>query len=318
MYDVAIKGNYAGPLVRVGQDSFVDAFNNYTADGLIINNLSTDPATAGVRLNYLITCNFTDCSVNCAGVGDAVQCRQVQRSKIDGALGTATNAVHFFDGYNFSVQVEIDAENIQRVIKSSNPQTTKISFEEGQWVPLATDGAIDAPYAANFWVGSSVNLGNGGPWTTPATVGVFVQNTGVGVITTGGETIAPVTGDAVVSLQAPTGFSAFWKMLTGTVMRWQWGKNQAAETGGNAGSDLILSRFDDTGHVIDNPISVNRASGRTTVTALQATLFGVGSATPVGPYNFVGSRSGTPTAAQFAQIYTALAACGIGTDSTTA
>lgn len=42
-----------------------------------------------------------------------------------------------------------------------------------------------------------------------------------------------------------------------------------AETGSNAGSDFVINRFDDTGTVIDQPLSIIRATGTTNLNGLQ-------------------------------------------------
>lgn len=45
--------------------------------------------------------------------------------------------------------------------------------------------------------------------------------------------------------------------------------DNTTESGGNAGSNFIVSRYNDAGSVIDAPLSINRASGLTTLRAAQ-------------------------------------------------
>jgi hypothetical protein len=52
--------------------------------------------------------------------------------------------------------------------------------------------------------------------------------------------------------------------------RWTAQANSTAESGGNAGSDFLLSRYSDAGSLIDSPISVNRATGVVTIPQLAA------------------------------------------------
>lgn len=48
--------------------------------------------------------------------------------------------------------------------------------------------------------------------------------------------------------------------------RWQFGADQSAETGSNAGSSFSLKRFDDAGNSIEEAFNVNRATGKLTIT----------------------------------------------------
>jgi hypothetical protein len=62
----------------------------------------------------------------------------------------------------------------------------------------------------------------------------------------------------------------FW--TRGAAPRWALRANAAAETGGHAGSDFELGRYDDTGVYLDAPITVTRATG--VVTLKQVTVQG--------------------------------------------
>lgn len=48
---------------------------------------------------------------------------------------------------------------------------------------------------------------------------------------------------------------------TGGSNRWSWFANNSAEAGSNAGSNFIVTAYDDTGVVIDNPFNITRAAG---------------------------------------------------------
>ena len=50
--------------------------------------------------------------------------------------------------------------------------------------------------------------------------------------------------------------------------RWRLGTDGTTESGSNAGSNLTLTRFSDTGSNIGTPISINRATGQTTLSGL--------------------------------------------------
>lgn len=51
--------------------------------------------------------------------------------------------------------------------------------------------------------------------------------------------------------------------------RWWVGRSSAAETGSNAGSNFGIWRFDDAGNSIDQPLTIDRASGLVTLKELQ-------------------------------------------------
>jgi hypothetical protein len=77
-------------------------------------------------------------------------------------------------------------------------------------------------------------------------------------------TIAPSSGSPVLMLNKTTGANAnAIQGFTAGVQRW--GMNigsSAAETGANVGSDFILARYTDAGVVIDNPLTIGRASAQ--------------------------------------------------------
>lgn len=66
--------------------------------------------------------------------------------------------------------------------------------------------------------------------------------------------------------------------------RWKLASTETAETGGNAGSDFYLYRYDDTGNLIDNPIEVIRSTGKVQIGGNNGTANGlaVNSASGVG------------------------------------
>jgi hypothetical protein len=70
-----------------------------------------------------------------------------------------------------------------------------------------------------------------------------------------------------ISLNAPIGSPMYIASNRGPGL-WRWYLNlgsATAEGGSNAGSDFAISRFNDAGAVIDNPLSISRATGNVTV-----------------------------------------------------
>lgn len=56
--------------------------------------------------------------------------------------------------------------------------------------------------------------------------------------------------------------------------RWQIGATNAAESGGNAGSDFFIFNYSDAGAVVSTPLSIVRATGQTRLSALALPLTG--------------------------------------------
>lgn len=46
------------------------------------------------------------------------------------------------------------------------------------------------------------------------------------------------------------------------IMRWSFGRDGSAESGTQSGNDFVISRYDNTGKVIDNPLSIERETGK--------------------------------------------------------
>lgn len=110
-----------------------------------------------------------------------------------------------------------------------------------------------------------------------------------GTTTFGGQVlIAPAAGSATLFLNKPAGAVNAINAWTAGVIRWQMllGDN-TAESGSNAGSNFSLGRFTDAGAAIDNPLSINRATGQTTLTTTTATV----------PLTVMGSAGGGTTLA---------------------
>ena len=97
-----------------------------------------------------------------------------------------------------------------------------------------------------------------------ATIGLTLALKGNGTLNLqGGLAVGANTlaATASMNLNAAPGQVKQVAFQSGGVGRWVAGSTPAAETGGNAGSDYVVSRFDDGGNFLGNPIAINRASG---------------------------------------------------------
>lgn len=69
------------------------------------------------------------------------------------------------------------------------------------------------------------------------------------------------SGQARLAVERPAGSHGLISLRTGQEERWQIDVSDAAESGGNIGSDLQIFRNDDDGNYIDTPFSISRQTG---------------------------------------------------------
>jgi hypothetical protein len=72
---------------------------------------------------------------------------------------------------------------------------------------------------------------------------------------------------AAYAITAPSGLARQLFVQSGGVNRWGFGADGAGETGGAAGSDFRIDRYDDAGAALDTPLAISRASGAVAVGA---------------------------------------------------
>jgi hypothetical protein len=102
---------------------------------------------------------------------------------------------------------------------------------------------------------------------------------------------SPAPGHAVLALDASGAFGDYINSSKNGVIRWQLAMPDAtAETGSNAGSNLSLNRYSDSGTLLGTPLQINRANGN--VAFAQNVSFAT---SPLGNTNFyLGQYAGTP------------------------
>jgi hypothetical protein len=81
--------------------------------------------------------------------------------------------------------------------------------------------------------------------------------------------------DAAPNTVRPVEWTTNSKWGGGTSQRWQLRASSANEAGGNVGSDMQLARYSDAGVETDQPITVARSNGRTTVGGAAGTASGL-------------------------------------------
>lgn len=68
------------------------------------------------------------------------------------------------------------------------------------------------------------------------------------------------SGNSNLNIRGAAGLNRHVNMFTGTSLRMQMGLNNAAESGGNAGSNFRIAMFTDAGAVIDEPLTIARVA----------------------------------------------------------
>lgn len=318
--DISVNGNVAGAVVAIGTTDDTKAFNGCEFK-IQIANANTSTSAIGLQVNGCFNSNIW-VTANNTTHGDAIQVRYMAFCSMWGAGGHCDNALHltsFFVFGNVFQTMDYEVCNTCVVIDSASAQRNtwmggQFVFTNGSGPPVAainaTAGAQNKFFNSNFAAGTLAASGTGviiyGP--TPLGIEIFA-----------GVAIKPSSGDGDLVLQAPaSGNAASIVMDTVDSTRWVAGKNNAAETGGNVGSDYIISRFDDTGASIDNPLTITRSTGVTNI--LRAALAAGG-----GTLSFYGASLQTkPTVtgakggnAALTSLLTILATLGLLTDSTT-
>lgn len=109
----------------------------------------------------------------------------------------------------------------------------------------------------------------GGTYDAPTVPGLAAKANDAAVVhRTGDETIAGTkrfTGDGAgntyVDVDAPAGKYAILRFRAGGSGRWDFSRNDGTESGSNAGSSFSLSRRNDAGDWIDDPLTISRQTG---------------------------------------------------------
>jgi hypothetical protein len=135
-----------------------------------------------------------------------------------------------------------------------------VRYDDGtsvQWVVTINQPTLPDAKSDGFLYGRA-----DGAWSSGGTLSGALTVEG-GWLQVNGE------GWTAVNIDRPAGFGAQLVGLTSGVARWSIQVGDAtAESGSNAGSDFAVTRYDDSGAVIDNPLTINRSSGILSIGAL--------------------------------------------------
>jgi hypothetical protein len=122
---------------------------------------------------------------------------------------------------------------------------------------------------------TSIELGNASDTTiTRSAAGVLAVEGGVipkenrANTFTAAQAISMGASQAILTMDANAAVSKTILMTTAASNRWLLSSENTAESGSNAGSNFVINRYSDAGSYLGTPITVNRASGLTTLESL--------------------------------------------------
>lgn len=130
--------------------------------------------------------------------------------------------------------------------------------------------------------GYNIGIESGAMWLGVATTSnsfkwyggttLLAQLAGTGVLTTYGNIVVSQTSaSSRIQLQANAAQTRGVIFTTDATARWFVMTNDTAESGSNSGSNLDILRYNDAGSSLGSALSINRATGLTTLTALSVT-----------------------------------------------
>lgn len=156
--DFNIQASFDGVALTLGQDSFVDPLNFFTARNVAVyNSLAASANGEAIRINYMVNSHFDNCQANCfangagANYGTALRVRQAGFvTHTNASYGNAARGVWFTDGQSYANLFDnADIENVLYCVDNSSPTSGGHKFILGrmslwQWygvtAPAGTSG----------------------------------------------------------------------------------------------------------------------------------------------------------------------------------
>lgn len=312
-----VHTNINGVGAALGKNDLSDALNACVFDRLYFANASTGASACALEVNYVVQ-SYLNVTTNCGASavnGDSLRLRQVQFSTVTGSGGNAANSMHITGGYTFGNTIlNWDAEEVQKCFLIDVATANSNTFIGGQLV--WTVGGIDATAGSNnifmnpnFGVGSNKVLNSTG-------IAVVGDGNGYGTLVGPNTTVRPPAGDAVHIVDAVAGQQASYIFMRNGVKRWQIRMDNSSESGSNAGSTLVITRFDDSGANLGDAFYITRSNGQSTLAKAsiqQVGFFGNGVQTSKPTVS--GARAGN---AALTSLISALSNLGLINDTTSA
>lgn len=163
---------------------------------------------------------------------------------VSGAVTPTHTELNYVDGVTSSIQTQLDAKSVN----GTSAVHTAGSLELGH----ASDTTLTRSSAGVIAV-------EGGVIPKENRANTFTED----------QTIASTEPRLVLSSSGPEFRTVSYR--NGSNFRFEVGVDDGAETGANAGSSFFINRFNDAGVYISTPLSINRASGVTSIENLAVT-----------------------------------------------
>ena len=312
-----VHTNINGVGAAIGKVDLSDAINGSVFDRLYFANANAGAGSCALEVNGVYQCSL-NVTTNCSGSsanGDALRVRKMQFSTLTGSGGNAANSLHMTGGYSFGNTIlNWDAEEVQKcvLIDVSNANTN--TFIGGQFV--WTVGGIDATAGSNnifinpnFGVGSNKVLNTTG-------IAIIGDGKAYGTFVTPNTIVRSPDGASTHMIDAVAGQAASETYARANVRRWMLRMDNSSESGSDAGSNIILTRFSDAGSNLGDVWYVTRSNGRMTISELSALKVGFFGTAPLSAKPTVtGSRA---SGAALTSLIGALSSIGLINDTTTA
>lgn len=265
--DISIIANCAGPAVAIGTLDHAAAFNGFDFK-VQISNSDNSPEAIGLQVNGAFNSKIW-VTANNGGHGDAIQCTYMAFCAMFGAGGHCDVAQHLTDFFVFANTFEaLDLEVTNTCVVIDGASCSRNTWIGGQFV--FNNGSGSPVAAINATAGNNnrfIGCNFGAGTLALNSTGIIVYGAGVGTEEFGGVTITPTgSADAYLQIGAIAGQGTHILLQVNGLNRWELTGNNADETGGNVGSDFVVTRLDDSGAAIDNPLFMTRSTGVTNIT----------------------------------------------------
>lgn len=189
---------------------------------------------------------------------------------LSGALTiTSTTTPQLSVQYDASNELDISVSSAGAVTYNATGASAGHTFSEAVTVAAGglTVSAGGAAITGNSTVTGTLTVSS--TLTQNGTTANLVQSASSGAVFVGTGT---GSGSSAVAIQSAAGQSAYVQMSTASSARWLISKNTTAESGSNAGSNLVINAYSDAGVSIDAPVTIVRAAGGAITLARPTTI----------------------------------------------